>query len=86
MADAAEIAVALVRSDAGGRWRAYGMVAVPAPAGSVRLERGDLLAEGVALFPGAPGGSGVSPDRSSLSCGPLAPARLRRVIGELQRL
>ena len=40
VADAAEIAVALVRSDAGDRGRACGMVTAPAPAGSVQLERG----------------------------------------------
>ena len=50
-AEAAEIAAALVLADGGGRWRVYGMRSVPARGGAVRLERAELLAEGVALLP-----------------------------------
>lgn len=47
MAEAERIAVGLVKSDGGGRWRVYGLTRVQLPDGPVRLERGDLLAEGV---------------------------------------
>ena len=50
--EAARIAAALAESDGGGRWRVYDMVTVPARAGSVRLERRGVVAEGVVL-PGA---------------------------------
>ena len=49
-ADAAEaerIAAGLAGFDGGGRWRVYGFVDVRLPDGTVRLDRGDLLAEGV---------------------------------------
>ena len=45
--EAARLAAGLVRGDGGGRWRVYGTVSVPAGCGSVRLERGPVLADGV---------------------------------------
>ena len=57
--EAARLAAGLVRSDGGGRWRVYGTVSVPAGAGSVKLERGALLAKGVERPPAASGAPGV---------------------------
>ena len=45
--EAARLAAGLVRGDGGGRWRVYGTVSVPAGGGSVKLERGPVLADGV---------------------------------------
>ena len=50
--EAARLAAGLARFDGGGRWRVYDMVAVPAEGGSVKLERRDVVAEGV-VRPGA---------------------------------
>ena len=47
LAEAERIAAGLVGSDGGGRWRVYGFTRVELPDGPVRLERRDLLAEGV---------------------------------------
>ena len=47
VAEAARIAAGLARFDGGGRWRVYDMVTVPARAGSVRLVRRNVVAEGV---------------------------------------
>lgn len=52
--EAARLAAGLVRLDGGGRWRVYGMVSVPARAGSVKLECGQLLAEGLERLSVAP--------------------------------
>ena len=49
--EAARLAAGLVRSDGGGRWRVYGTVSVPAGAGSVKLDRGPVLADGVERLP-----------------------------------
>ena len=47
VADATRIVAGLARGDGGGRWRVYGTVSVLGPAGSVRVVRGGVLAEGV---------------------------------------
>ena len=47
MAEAERIAAGLGNSEGGGRWRVYGVTRVQLPDGPVRLDRGDLLAEGV---------------------------------------
>ena len=49
---AGRLAAGLARFDGGGRWRVYAMVTVPAEAGSVKLVRRHLVAEGV-VRPGA---------------------------------
>ena len=46
-AQAERIAAGLAGFAGGGRWRVYGFVRVRLPDGTVRLDRGDLLAEGV---------------------------------------
>ena len=45
--EAERIAAGLVKFDGGGRWRVYGFTRVQLPDGSVKLDQGDLLAEGV---------------------------------------
>ena len=45
--EAARLAAALARFDGGGRWRVYDMVTVQAEAGSVKLVRRRVVAEGV---------------------------------------
>ena len=49
VAEAARLAAGLARFDAGGRWRVYDMVTVPAEGGSVKLVRRSVVAEGVVL-------------------------------------
>ena len=44
---ASRIAAGLARLDGGGRWRVYGTLNVPADRGSVRVDRGPVLADGV---------------------------------------
>ena len=54
--EAARIAASLARLDGGGRWRVYDMVTVPARAGSVKLVRRNVVAEGVVLPGDRPAG------------------------------
>ena len=47
VAEAARLVAGLARFDGGGRWRVYDMATVATEAGSVRLVRRRLVAEGV---------------------------------------
>ena len=49
VADAARLVEGLTRGDGGGRWRVYGTESVVGRGGSVRVERRNVLAEGVVL-------------------------------------